>query len=163
MRMRWGHWGVWAAGVGCLLALCFGGFSAARQWQLAERIDGSPVRVRAAVTSVEKDRKHWRQTLSYELDGRPHQVRRELGDGPGSPPVGAHRCLEADRTRPTLTRLCGERYPGGDDLFATYLLVAVAGLVGCGVVLGIARWHRREAAREATREASNTPSDTVAP
>jgi hypothetical protein len=52
-------------------------------------------------------------------------------------------CLEAARGHPGVVRLCGERYPSGDDMYPTYVLVAVAGAIGVCVVAGVALGVRR--------------------
>ncbi|MGW8681781.1 hypothetical protein ACWGNN_12090 [Streptomyces sp. NPDC055817] len=141
MRTRLALWG---AGLLCLLVAVLGGCSASRQWRQAERIDAAPVRVTGVVTAVEHVPKSgYEQVIAYEVQGRRHTVRRSLGTGPGSPGVGHRVCLEADRDRPDVVRLCGERYPSGDDLYPTYVLVTVAGAIGACVVAGVADGVRR--------------------
>ncbi|WP_327578806.1 MULTISPECIES: hypothetical protein [unclassified Streptomyces] len=121
-----------------------GGCSASRQWRQAERIDAAPVRVTGVVTAVEHVPKSgYEQVIAYEVQGRRHTVRRSLGAGTGSPGVGHRVCLEADRDRPDVVRLCGERHPSGDDLYPTYVLVTVAGAIGACVVAGVANGVRR--------------------
>ncbi|MET7926825.1 hypothetical protein ABZT43_23015 [Streptomyces sp. NPDC005349] len=59
-------------------------------------------------------------------------------------------CLEADRARSDVVRLCGERYPSGDDMYPTYVLVTVAGAIGAcvaGVAVGVRRRSRSKPAR----------------
>ncbi|MCX4642381.1 hypothetical protein [Streptomyces sp. NBC_01446] len=60
-------------------------------------------------------------------------------------------CLEADRARPDVVRLCGERYPSGDDMYPTYVLVTVAGAIGACVVAGVAVGVRRRSRSEPAR------------
>ncbi|MFC9456263.1 hypothetical protein [Streptomyces sp. NPDC056983] len=117
MRTRLALWG---AGLLCLLVAVLGGCSASRQWRQAERIDAAPFRVTGVVTAVEKvPRSGDEQVITYEVQGRRHTVRRALGTGPGSPGPGHRVCLEADRGHPGVVRLCGERYPSGDDMYPT--------------------------------------------
>ncbi|MGW6480598.1 hypothetical protein ACWGDS_22350 [Streptomyces sp. NPDC055059] len=136
MRTRLALWG---AGLLGLLVAVLGGCSASRQWRQAERIDAAPVRVTGVVTAVEHVPKSGdEQVIAYEVQGRRHTVKRSLGTGPGSPGAGHRVCLEADRARPDVVRLCGERYPSGDDMYPTYVLVTVAGAIG-----GLRRRGRR--------------------
>ncbi|MFD3562755.1 hypothetical protein ACFWVU_24235 [Streptomyces sp. NPDC058686] len=135
---------LWGAGLLCLLVAVLGGCSASRQWRQAERIDAAPVRVTGVVTAVEHvPKSDDEQVISYEVRGHRHTVRRSLGTGPGIPGIGHRVCLEADRGRPDVVRLCGERYPSGDDMYPTYVLVAVAGAIGACVVAGVAVGLRR--------------------
>ncbi|MEU3245517.1 hypothetical protein [Streptomyces sp. NPDC006875] len=53
-------------------------------------------------------------------------------------------CLEAARERPRLVRLCGDRYPHGDDGFPTLALVTVAATIGLFFVVGHWITERRE-------------------
>ncbi|MGW6398669.1 hypothetical protein [Streptomyces sp. NPDC055134] len=49
-----------------------------------------------------------------------------------------------------MVRLCGERYPSGDDMYPTYVLVTVAGAIGAcvaGVAVGVRRCSRSKPAR----------------
>ncbi|MFD0060106.1 hypothetical protein [Streptomyces sp. NPDC056690] len=141
MRTRLALWG---AGLLCLLVAVLGGCSASRQWRQAERIDAAPVRVTGVVTAVEHVPKSgYEQVIAYEVQGHRHTVRRALGTGPGSPGPGHRVCLEADRGHPGVVRLCGERYPSGDDMYPTYVLVTVTGAIGACVVAGVALGVRR--------------------
>jgi hypothetical protein len=135
---------LWGAGLLCLLVAVLGGCSASRQWRQAERIDAAPGRVTGVVTAVEHVPKSgYEQVIAYEVQGHRYTVRRSLGTGPGSPGAGHRVCLEAARDHPGVVRLCGERYPSGDDMYPTYVLVAVAGAIGVCVVAGVAVGVRR--------------------
>ncbi|MGW6137895.1 hypothetical protein [Streptomyces sp. NPDC055140] len=121
-----------------------GGCSASRQWRQAERIDAAPVRVTGVVTAVEHVPKSGdEQVIAYEVQGHRYTARRSLGTGPGSPGAGHRVCLEADLDHPDVVRLCGERYPSGDDMYPTYVLVTVTGAIGACVVAGVAVGVRR--------------------
>jgi hypothetical protein len=143
---------LWGAGLLCLLVAVLGGCSASRQWRQAEQIDAAPVRVTGVVTAVEHVPKSGdEQVIAYEVQGHQHTVRRALGTGPGSPGTGHRVCLEADRDHPGVVRLCGERYPSGDDMYPTYVLVAVAGAIGTCVVAGVAVGVRRRSRSKPAR------------
>ncbi|WP_329569320.1 hypothetical protein [Streptomyces sp. NBC_01361] len=143
---------LWGAGFLCLLLAVVGGCSASRQWRQAERIDAAPVRVSGVVAAVEHVPKSgYEQVIAYEVQGHRHTLTRALGTGPGSPEVGHRVCLEADRDHPGVVRLCGERYPSGDDMYPTYVLVAVAGAIGTCVVAGVAVGVRRRSRSKPAR------------
>ncbi|MFB6675353.1 hypothetical protein ACFCWG_23630 [Streptomyces sp. NPDC056390] len=136
---------LWGAGLLCLLVAVLGGCSVSRQWRQAERIDAAPVRVTGVITAIEHVPKSGsEQVIAYRVQGHRHTVTRSLGTGPGSPGVGHRVCLEADRDHSDVVRLCGERYPSGDDMYPTYVLVAVAGAIGACVVAGVAVGVRRD-------------------
>ncbi|MFE7153445.1 hypothetical protein [Streptomyces sp. NPDC057636] len=136
---------LWGTGLLCLLVAVLGGCSASRQWRQAERIDAAPVRVTGVITAIEHVLKSGSgQVIAYRVQGHRHTVTRSLGAGPGSPGVGHRVCLEADRDHSDVVRLCGERYPSGDDMYPTYVLVAVAGAIGACVVAGVAVGVRRD-------------------
>ncbi|MFE5022335.1 hypothetical protein ACFRAO_03120 [Streptomyces sp. NPDC056656] len=129
-----------------------GGCPASRQWRQAERIDAAPVRVTGVVTAVEHVPKSgYEQVIAYEVRGHRHTVTRALGTGPGSPGAGHLVCLEAERDHPGVVRFCGERYPSGDDMYPTYVLLAVAGAIGACVVAGAAAGVRRRSPSKPAR------------
>ncbi|MFG3168592.1 hypothetical protein [Streptomyces sp. NPDC048200] len=81
----------------------------------------------------------------YTVEGHRHRVLKELGGKHYASRKGRKVCLEASGERPLLTRLCGDRYPDGDDGFPSGVLTAVAATIGFFFVIG--RWgiRRREA------------------
>ncbi|MGV9608977.1 hypothetical protein ACWDR2_35360 [Streptomyces sp. NPDC003631] len=66
---------------------------------------------------------------------------------PAIPTVGTTVCLEASAEHPETVRLCGQRYPGGDDMIPAEGLIVVAGTAGtlmaAGWILMVIRQNRR--------------------
>ncbi|MFF3562382.1 hypothetical protein ACFYXS_20320 [Streptomyces sp. NPDC002574] len=138
------------------LAFLLGGLGATwfliAQLRAADRIDASPVRVRGVVERVRETGKGGREVLvGYELAGR-HFSDSGLPEAKMPEQLGAgdSLCLEAAGRHPGTVRLCGQRYPAGDDLPPTAILVMVGATAGMLCAAGFAvselRVRRRGAA-----------------
>jgi hypothetical protein len=120
-----------------LLVTGFGAWSATLQWQRAELIDNTGVRVTGVVSRiVDPGTKYEKQEITYTVDGRRHTMVKNLDTDLSHPKRGHRVCLEAARTRAEVVRLCGDRYPQGDDMFPVYVLVTVFGTAGLLFVIG---------------------------
>ncbi|GGN73619.1 hypothetical protein GCM10011579_051870 [Streptomyces albiflavescens] len=115
----------------------FGGCSATLQWQRAELIDDTGIRVTGVVSRIiDPGTKYQRQEISYPVDHHRHTVVRNLDTDLSHPKPGHRVCLEVARTHPGVVRMCGTRYPKGDDMYPVYILVTVFGTAGLLFVIG---------------------------
>ncbi len=88
--------------------------------------------------------------VSYRVEGRRFATE-DLPVGqvaePAIPTVGTTVCLEASAEHPETVRLCGQRYPSGDDMIPAESLIVVAGTAGtlmaAGWILMVIRQNRR--------------------
>ncbi|MER5887756.1 hypothetical protein ABT160_28405 [Streptomyces sp. NPDC001941] len=142
----------WApAGIACaLLALTlWASLRIAGDIRGAARIDAAPVTVQAVVARVVQVKGGVKVHLQYTVDGRSYatwDIRQTAGTGVER---GTRLCLEAAATDPDTVRRCGQHYPGGDDVFPTMALAALAGGAGLALTTG---WIITEArTRRATR------------
>ncbi|MFJ8993481.1 hypothetical protein ACIRQH_24200 [Streptomyces sp. NPDC102279] len=113
----------------------------AYEWQQAELLDNTGIRVTAVVHHVVPAAGHGqpvRADMVYALAGHRHSTRKVLNGGYPLPRKGDRVCLEASGEQPRLVRLCGDRYPDGDDRFPTLALTGVAATIG--LIYVIARW-----------------------
>ncbi|WP_281155553.1 hypothetical protein [Streptomyces sp. HYC2] len=131
-----------------------GGCSLAAEISDAGRIDASPVRVYGVVDRVVQVRGGSDIRVSYQVDGQRFATEDlPLGHGAGltDPAVGTAVCLEAAAEHPETVRLCGQKYPGGDNMIPTEGLVVLAGAAGglmaAGWIVAVARQERRERER----------------
>ncbi|OIJ68113.1 hypothetical protein WN71_009995 [Streptomyces mangrovisoli] len=124
-----------------MLVALAAGRSLAGEVSGARRIDASPVRVQGAVDRIVPVKGGRTYRVSYEVDGK-HYTTGGLPVGShgtaAEPSVGTTLCLEAAARHPSTARLCGQRYPGGDDMIATEGLIVLAGTV---VALMALTWH----------------------
>ncbi|MET7681615.1 hypothetical protein [Streptomyces sp. NPDC005423] len=128
-----------------------------REWQQAELLDETGIRVTGVVSRVVLSTgkgEPVRGEIVYTVAGRRHTVRKAPNGGYPPPRKGDRVCLEAARERPRLVRLCGDRYPDGDDGFPTLVLVAVAATIGLLVVAGHWINTRRELLTASARTTS---------
>ncbi|WP_369249936.1 hypothetical protein [Streptomyces sp. R41] len=132
-----------------LVIAVFAGCSAAFQWQRAELIDDTGVRVTGVVSRIaDPGTKYQKQEISYTVDGGRHTTVRNLDTDLSRPKPGHRVCLEASRTHPDVVRMCGERYPQGDDMYPVYILVTVFGTAGLLFVIGYLVTSARRAPHE---------------
>jgi hypothetical protein len=131
-----------------------GGCSLAGEIADAGRIDASPVRVRGVVDLVVQVKGGSDIRVSYQVDGQRFATEDlPLGHGAGltDPSVGTAVCLEAAAGHPETVRLCGQKYPGGDNMIPTEGLVVLAGAAGALMaaswILAAARQERCERER----------------
>jgi hypothetical protein len=131
-----------------LVIAVFGGCSATLQWQRAELIDDTGVRVTGVVSRIiDPGTKYQGQEISYTVDHHRHTVVRNLDTDLSHPKPGHRVCLEAARTHPDVVRMCGERYPQGDDMYPVHILVTVFGTAGLLFVTGYLVTGARQARR----------------
>ncbi|MET9044374.1 hypothetical protein ABZX34_16190 [Streptomyces sp. NPDC004362] len=154
--MRWGVFGrgtraPLAIAVGSLGVALAGGCSLVGETSDARRIDASPVRVHGVVDRAVPVKGGTTFRVSYRVEGRGFATE-DLPVGqvaePAIPTVGTTVCLEASAEHPETVRLCGQRYPGGDDMIPAEGLIVVAGTAGtlmaAGWILMVIRQERRE-------------------
>lgn len=127
-----------AVALACLLVDLGVAWFLGSQLLAAERIDGSPVRVRGAVERITTG-KGREVRVGYEAAGR-HFSDDWLPSAAMSADlaVGDSLCLEAAARHPGTVRLCGQRYPAGDDAPATAILAMVAATAGTLCAAGFA-------------------------
>ncbi|WP_193777661.1 hypothetical protein [Streptomyces sp. E5N298] len=157
--MRWGDF--WrgkraplAVAAGSLLVAVVGGCSLAGEISDARRIDASPLRVDGVVDRVVQVKYGAHVRVSYQAGGQCF-VTEDLPVGHTAgltdPVVGSAVCLEASAEHPGTVRLCGQRYPGGDNMIPTEGLVVLAGAAGAlmaaGWIVAVTRQERRERER----------------
>lgn len=153
--MRWGVFGrgtraPLAIAVGSLGVALAGGCSLVGETSDARRIDASPVRVHGVVDRAVPVKGGTTFRVSYRVEGRGFATE-DLPVGqvaePAIPTVGTTVCLEASAEHPETVRLCGQRYPGGDDMIPAEGLIVVAGTAGtlmaAGWILMVIRQNRR--------------------
>ncbi|MFF3891454.1 hypothetical protein [Streptomyces sp. NPDC001914] len=133
------------------VCVVLGGGVMRHDWRQAELLDDTGIRVTGVVTRVvvPTGKGNKSDEIAYTVAGRHYTVRKVPNDGYRLPRKGARVCLEAARERPRLTRLCGDRYPDGDDEFPSFALFTAAATIGLLFVTG--RWltTRRELRRSA--------------
>ncbi|MFF4830136.1 hypothetical protein [Streptomyces sp. NPDC001312] len=154
--MRWGVFGrgtrmPLAIAAGSLGVAVAGGCSLAGEISDARRIDASPVRLHGVVDRVVPVKGGNTFRVSYLVGGQRFATEDlPVGHGAGlaDPTVGTTVCLEASSEHPETVRLCGQRYPSGDDMIPTEGLIVVAGTAGtlmaAGWILMVARRERRD-------------------
>lgn len=129
-----------AVAVGCLGVALVGGCSLAVEISDAQKIDASPVRVHGVVDRVVQVKGGAKIRVSYQVGGQRFATE-DLpvlqGAMRTTPTVGTAVCLEASAEYPESVRVCGQRYPGGDDKIPAWGLVTAASTVG---VLAAAGW-----------------------
>ncbi len=161
--MRWGNWrrgrrAPVVVAAGCLGVALAAGCSLAGQITDARRIDASPVRVSGVVDRVVHVKGGTDVRVSYRIDGRRFAAE-DLPVGQTTDPTpGAAVCLEAAATAPRTVRLCGQKYPNGDDVIPAKGLLAVAGLAGTSMATGwfvVLGRHRKHADRQIEHRCSN--------
>ncbi|MEU6454502.1 hypothetical protein [Streptomyces sp. NPDC047065] len=142
------------------------GCSLAGQITDARRIDASPVRVSGVVDRVVHVKGGTDVRVSYRIDGRRFAAE-DLPVGQTTDPTpGAAVCLEAAATAPQTVRLCGQKYPNGDDVIPAKGLLAVAGLAGTSMATGwfvVLGRHRKHADRQIEHRCSNGCAHDGAP
>jgi hypothetical protein len=129
----------------------YAAWSMASQLRDAQRIDASPIRVQGVVDRITSFKGGEDVRVSYDVAGRRYSTEglpsNRMPDGLA---VGTRVCLEAAADHPGTVRLCGRRYPAGDDWLPTLLLI-VAGTAGTFLALGFAvsgiRAHRAHRAQ----------------
>ncbi|MDX2703815.1 hypothetical protein PV350_13230 [Streptomyces sp. PA03-6a] len=135
----------------CLIAVCCPLLTLGVAWFLygqvrgADRIDASPVRVDGVIEEVTFGR-GTSARVGYEVAGRPLADRDlPVSQMPGRVAVGAHPCLEAAADDPRSVRLCGRRYPAGDDMPPTAVLGIGAGAAGtlCAAAFAVSGYRDR--------------------
>ncbi len=131
-----------------LVVLGFGSIMMAHDWQRAELLDETGIRVRGTVSHVAPQPAARTGGLlyyavTYTVTDHRYTVSRSTSDYP-RPRKGDRVCLEAARKQPRLTRLCGDRYPDGDDGFPALALTTVAATIGLLFVTGHWITKRRE-------------------
>ena len=87
------------------------------------------------------------------MDGRRRTMVRNLDTDLSHPKPGHGVCLEASRTHPEVVRMCGERYPEGDDMYPVYILVTLFGTAGLLFVIGYLVTGARQARHMARPDA----------
>ncbi|MFF8777671.1 hypothetical protein ACF07W_10445 [Streptomyces sp. NPDC015140] len=134
------------------------GCSLAGQIRDARRIDASPVRISGVVDSVVQVKGGADVRVSYRVDGRRFATE-DLPVGQTTHPTpGAAVCLEAAATAPQTVRLCGQKYPNGDDVIPAKGLLAVAGIAGTSMATGwfvVLGRQRKHAERRTEHRCSN--------
>lgn len=159
--MGWGtrgraKWGPVAVAALCLVVASAAGCTVAGQMADARRIDASPLRIRGVVDRVVQVKGGTKVHVSYRVDG--HRFTTDdlpvAGNaGPESSERGTAVCLEAAATDPGTVRLCGQKYPTGDDVIPALGLLTAAGIAGTAMSAGwfttTARQRRRTARRTA--------------
>jgi hypothetical protein len=116
-----------------------GGWSLAGEISDARRIDASPVQVQGVVDRAVPVKGGTEYRVSYRVGGRRFATGDlPVGQGaePADPEVGTAVCLEASAERPETVRLCGQKYPGGDNLIPAEGLLVVAGTTGTLMAVG---------------------------
>ncbi|MER5655856.1 hypothetical protein ABT076_22885 [Streptomyces sp. NPDC002131] len=142
------RWHAFFASV-CLGITCLTVGMLVHDWRQAELLDRTGIRVTGVVARIVphagRGGGNDRGEIVYTVAGHRHTVLKELGGKHYVSQKGRTVCLEASGERPLLTRLCGDRYPDGDDGFPGGVLTAVAATIGFFFVIG--RWviKRREA------------------
>ncbi|MFF2200887.1 hypothetical protein [Streptomyces sp. NPDC058145] len=137
-----------AIGAVCCALAVSTALAAARQRQDARRIDAAPRRVTGVVEhAVPEPKGGVRMEIAYTVGARRYSTDRELNDLPygTKPGAGVRVCLEVAGSRPATNRLCGQRYPAGDDWVSAYGLMTVAGTIGvlcCAGTVLVARRAR---------------------
>ncbi|MFD3456634.1 hypothetical protein ACFWVC_31230 [Streptomyces sp. NPDC058691] len=125
----------------CLLGALGAAWFLIAQLRAADRIDTSPVRVRGVVERVTASGRGGGRDVrvGYELAGH-HFSDTGLPDRkmPEHLAVGDSLCLEAAGRHPGTVRLCGQRYPAGDDMPPTAILVLAAATAGLLCAAGFA-------------------------
>jgi hypothetical protein len=147
-RNRWIPLSVAVVSLGVALAA---GWSLAGNISDARRIDASPIRVHGIIDQVVPVKGGTEFRVSYQVGGKRFATK-ALPVGSvldrANPKVGTAVCLEASSQHPEKVRLCGQKYPGGDDMVPTEGLVVVAGamgaLIAAGWILMVARQERRD-------------------
>lgn len=128
-----------AVAVGCLGVALVGGCSLAVEISDARQIDASPVRVHGVVDRVVQVKGGADIRVSYRVGGQRFSTE-DLpvleGVGRTTPTVGTAVCLEVSAEHPESVRVCGQKYPGGDDEIPALGLVAAAGTAGVMMAAG---------------------------
>ncbi|MFE4698191.1 hypothetical protein ACFRIC_14095 [Streptomyces sp. NPDC056738] len=136
-----------------VFAVCvaLGGGVMRHDWRQAELLDDTGIRVTGVVIRVvvPTGKGEKSDEIAYTVAGRRYTVRKVPNGGYPLPPKGTRVCLEAAREQPRLTRLCGDRYPDGDDGFPSFVLFTVAATIGLLFVTGHWLTTRRELRRPA--------------
>ena len=147
-RSRWIPLSVTVVSLGVALA---GGCSLAGNISDARRIDASSVRVHGVIDQEEPVKGGTVFRVSYQVGGAQFATKAlPVGSvlDQANPGVGTAVCLEASSQHPETVRLCGQKYPGGDDMVPTEGLVVVAGTIGAltaaGWILMVVRQERRD-------------------
>lgn len=147
-RNRWIPLSVAVVSLGVALAA---GWSLAGNISDARRIDASPIRVHGIIDQVVPVKGGTEFRVSYQVGGKRFATKAlPVGNvlDQADPRVGTPMCLEASSQRPKTVRLCGQKYPGGDDMVPTEGLVVVAGTIGAliaaGWILMVTRQERRD-------------------
>ncbi len=143
-----------AVAAGSLGVALVGGCSLAGEILDARRIDASPLRVNGVVDRVVQVKYGTHVRVSYRAGGQ-RFVTEDLPVGQSAgltdPVVGSAVCLEASAEQPGTVRLCGQRYPGGDNMIPTDSLAVLAGAAGAltaaGWIVAVTRQERRERER----------------
>ncbi|WP_432080099.1 hypothetical protein [Streptomyces sp. WAC 04229] len=134
------------------------GCSLAGQITDARRIDASPIRVSGVVDDVVRVKGGTVSRVSYRIDGRRFTTE-DLPVGHVTDPApGATVCLEAAATAPQTVRLCGQKYPNGDDVIPAKGLLAAAGIAGTSTAAGwfvVLGRQRKHADRQIAQRCSN--------
>ncbi|MGV9707301.1 hypothetical protein [Streptomyces sp. NPDC003483] len=122
-----------------LIVIGLGGGMMAHEWRQAELLDETGTRVTGVVSRVVLPTGRGERIsgeIVYTVAGRRHTVRKVPNGGYPHPRKGDRVCLEVAREHPRLVRLCGDRYPDGDNGFPTLALVTVAAAIGLLFVTG---------------------------
>ncbi|MFE4920851.1 hypothetical protein [Streptomyces sp. NPDC056661] len=105
----------------------------------AQKIDASPVRVHGLVDRVVQVKGGADIRVSYQVGGQRFAIEDlpvRQGAMRTTPTVGTAVCLEVSAEYPESVRVCGQRYPGGDDKIPAWGLVTAASTVGVLVAAG---------------------------
>ncbi|MGC0413888.1 hypothetical protein RKD32_006817 [Streptomyces sp. SAI-195] len=160
--MRWGDFvrgkrAPLAVAAGSLGVALVGGCSLVGEISDARRIDASPLRLQGVVDRVVQVKGGARVRVSYQVGGQRFGTEDlPVGQRAGStePTVGTAVCLEASTEHPGTVRLCGQRYPGGDNMIPTEGLVVLAGAAGALMAAGWTVTVTRQETRERERSES---------
>lgn len=150
-----------AVAVGCLGVALAGGCSMAVEISDARQIDASPVRVHGVVDRVVQVKGGADIRVSYQVGGQRFATE-DLpvlqGVGRTTPTVGTAVCLEVSAEHPESVRVCGQRYPGGDDKIPALGLVAAgtAGVVMAAGWIVVATQQKRRDNRSSSSAVDST-------
>jgi hypothetical protein len=121
----------------------------------ARRIDASPVRVQGVVDRVVPVKGGAEFRVSYEVGGMRFATEAlPVGSVLDQSRVGTAVCLEAASQHPQTVRICGQKYPGGDDMVPTEGLIVVAGTIGALIAAGWIRMVARQEREDSRRSGS---------
>ncbi|WP_133169218.1 hypothetical protein [Streptomyces sp. MH60] len=134
-----------------------GGGSLVAEVTDARRIDASPVQANGVIDRVVHVKGGTNFRVSYRIDGQrfaTEDLPVGQGTAPTEPTLGTTVCVEAAAAAPKTVRLCGQKYPSGDDVIPAKGLLALAGVAGTVMAAGWIVVTGRQQKRDSRRAGS---------